>query len=344
MQCPRLHGVLESVLLNADYSSSLQAYFCPECHLVWMRALECRAYLGLDPEVLLAKAEKDAIDLKCAHCETICKCAHYQIEEGKNSYFHICPRCYACFFEAAQFALFYYLQLKTEREISGSMAVSPIDQPGLRCCDCGAEIPSFTSAQETEIGFCCTQCRQSPPILSEGKLQNVQLVTFHNMEIKIDHWMTTPRSRISITPVDPCLLDLRIFTLSAFQRICRFGHRTLKLHGQLRHHLDASESIEHFTPFHLFLKQHGTAECLSALDQMGKLDITFKPHSIIIELNAKRTGLETRLKFEALVRRFILVYERFVKQAARYVHDEAPSEEPPQPDDANLQSSETSVS
>lgn len=337
MQCPRLHGSLESVLLNADYSSSLQAYFCPECHLVWMRALECRAFLSLDPEALLEKAEKDSVDLKCPHCETICKCIPYEIEEGRDSRFHICPRCYACFFEPAQFALFYYLQLKNEREISGTQTPSPIDKPGLRCCDCGAEIASLDAATETEIGYCCTQCRQSPPVLSEGKLQNVQLVTFHNMEIKIDHWMTTPRSRVSITPVDPCLLDLQIFTLTAFQRICRLGHRKMKLHGVLRHHLDASESIEHFTPFHLFLKQHGAMECLASLDNLGKLDITFKPHSIIIELNAKRTGLETRLKFETIVRRFILTYERFAKLSVRYIpedEDQEPSateETPDQP-------------
>ena len=328
MQCPRLHGSLESILLNADYSSSLQAFLCPECRLVWMRALECRAFLGIDPEALLAKAERDDIDLKCSHCETVCKCVRYQLEDGKLCVFHICPRCYACFFDAAQFALQYYFQLKSDREISGTQSVSPLDRTGLRCCDCGAEIQSLDAAHRTEIGYCCAQCRQSPPVLSEGKLQNVQLITFHNMEIKIDHWMTTPRSRISITPVDPCLLDLQIFALTAFQRVCRLGHRKLKLHGTLRHHLDATEGIEHFTPFHVFLKQHGVVECLNALDQLGRLDITFKPHSIIIELNAKRTGLETRLKFEAIVRRFILAYERFAELSTRYIPVE------PEPKDA----------
>ena len=318
MLCPRMHGTLDSILLNADYSSPLYAYMCPECRGVWMRALECRAFLGIECEKVAAIADSAYVDLNCPHCKTVCKTAPIDLENGSQVIFHICPRCFACFFDAVQFCLIVGLQLKAERAISGMLAKSPIDNLGVKCCDCGTSVSSLDCLYDAGIGYCCQSCHANPPILSENKLQTVQLVTFHDMEIKVDHWQMTTRSRIAVTPVEPCLLDVHLYSLSPLQRVLRLGHRKLALHGNLRRHVDATEDMSRVTPWHVFLKQRGVAENLHQLTSLGQFELSFNPHSIIFELNAKQAGTETKMRFEAIVRRLLLAYERFVALSHLY--------------------------
>ena len=73
MQCPRMHGTLSPIVLNADFSSPLTAYLCTECHGVWMRTLECRAFLGLETEKIASNSEVAYVELDCPHCQTKCK-------------------------------------------------------------------------------------------------------------------------------------------------------------------------------------------------------------------------------------------------------------------------------
>ncbi len=332
MQCPRLHGSLESILLNSDFSKPLQAYLCPQCHGIWMRSLECRAYLGLECEKLVSQSNPANIGLSCSHCQTVCRSACVPTETGDLVEFHICPRCLACFFDAAQFAIIFYQQLKSERAISGIMSQSVLDDLGVVCCDCGAAVRQLDDLHDVGTGYCCQSCYNAPPIFSENKLQNVQLVTFHGMEIKIDHWQMSTRSRISVTPAEPCLLDVRLYSLSPWQRIARMGHRKLKLLGELGRHLDATEDAARVTPWHVFLKQRGVLENIKVLNRLGKIEITFKPHSIIFELNAKRSGTETKQKFEATTRRILLAYEKFVQLSHEYVEEEEEPEIIPEPD------------
>ena len=91
----------------------------------------------------------------------------------------------------------------------------------------------------------------------------------------------------------------------------------MALRGELRKYLDASEDIASCTPWHVFLAQRGTIECLEQLVELGKLRFTFKPHNLIFEIEGDRLGAETRLKFEAAVRRLLIVYERFVSTIER---------------------------
>ena len=322
MKCPRLHGTLEPVLLNADYSQPLQAYLCPWCHGIWMRSLECRAYLGLECEKFVQHAQAASIDLLCSHCQSSFRSVFLHLDTGEDIHFYICPRCQACYFDQTQFALIFYLQLKAERNISGVLAQTPLDNLGVQCCDCGCIVNNLEELHDVGIGYCCHNCHSVPPILSENKLQTVQLISFHNFEIKIEHFQNSVRSRIAVTPNDPCMFDVNLFSLTPWQRLMRMGKRKLRLHGELGRHVDATEDIEHVTPWHVFIKQRGVIENLTVLSRLGTLDITFRPHIIAFELNARRSGMETKLKFESAVRRLIVAYERFTILSQNYVSDD----------------------
>ena len=326
MQCPRLHGTLETVLLNSDISEPQYAYLCPECHGVWMRAMECRDFLGFESEMLLPHTSRATVDLPYPHCQHPAHIVDIELDNKERLKFYVCPRCFSVFFDATQFAQAFYQQLKAERSISDMLAHSPLDHFGLTCCDCGAEIKTLDEAHDAGIGYCCNKCHQTPPILSENKIQNVQLVTFHGMEVKIDHGMASSFSRISVTPVEPCQLDVHLFSLSPLKRVLSMGYRKMRFHGTLGHHLDASQDNKHKTPWHVFLRQRGVTHCIEIMAALGSIDVAFKPHSIIFELNAKRVGTDTKLKFETAVRRMLIAYERFVKLAKRYEHPEETDE------------------
>lgn len=330
MKCPRMHGSLESVLLNADFSTPLQAYLCTQCHGVWMRALECRTYLGIECEKLVSRASAAPIELACAHCQTSLKVVSVPLDNGETVDFYICPRCHACFFDQTQFALIFYLQLKAERDISGILARTPLDNLGVVCCDCGSVVNQLEGLYDVGIGYCCQHCHSTPPILSENKLQTVQLVSFHNLEIKIEHFQNSTRSRIAVTPFEPCLFDASIFSLSPVQRMMKLGSRKLKFRGELGRKLDATEDMKHVTPWHVFLKQRGVVENLAEISRLGAIEVTFKPHIIAFDLNAKRTGTETKLKFEASVRRMLIAYEKFVQLSKMYSFQEDVDNESPE--------------
>ena len=322
MQCPRLHGELEPIFLNADIASSMVAHLCPDCHGIWIRPAECLAFLGLDCKKLLHRSKHALIDLPCAGCGANFRSVEYALENGDSFWFHICPHCQACFFDGFQFSMVFYAQLKTERVVSGILAETPLDDLGTTCCDCGCAIHNLDEIYDAGTGFCCQGCHYNPPILSENKIQTVQLVTFHGMEIKIDHWQLSTRSRIAVTPVEPCRLEARLFSLSPVQRVCRLGRRKIAFHGELGRHVDGTEDIQFRTPWQLFLRQRGITDCLLELHRLGMIEVTFKPHNIIFELNANRAGTDTKLKFEALTRRIILAYEKYVELTHRYVQPE----------------------
>lgn len=318
MQCPRMHGSMEPVLLNAEFSEPQQAHLCSECHGVWMRANECQAVLGVDTGELIVRSNVAPVRLACPHCQTICRHASILPTDFEPIPLHVCPRCLSAFFDANGFSLTLFQQIKQERAVSCVLDQSPLDHLDVPCCDCGAEVANLDELHNVGIGYCCARCRLNPPILSEGKIQNVQLVTFHGMEIKIDHWLSTTRSRIAVTPVDPCLLNVCLSSLSPLQRVLRFGHRTLRLGGNLRRHLDATEGCDLCTPWHLFLVQRGVSQCLEDLVSLGEIVMTFKPHSIVFEMTAKRLGTDVRQKFETTIRRLLIAYERFTKLLHQY--------------------------
>ena len=322
MQCPRLHGQLDTVILNSDFQSPLRAYLCAECHGVWVPALSARSYLGLETDSLVRNSVVSPITLRCPHCQNAFRIHTLEYERDFCVDIYICPKCFSCFLDGTQYALVFHNQMRAERAVSGILAQSPLDNIGVTCCDCGAQIASLDELYDADIGYCCQKCRNNPPILSENKIQNVQLVTFHNMEIKIDHWQASTNSRIAVTPAEPCLLDARLFSLTNWERVERFGFRRLKLHGSLRHYVDATEGIEHITPWHVFLKQRGVIGCVEQLVALGKTSLTFKPHSLVFELSVEQMGTDTRIKFEVIVRRLLIAYERFVALTHRYTFPE----------------------
>ena len=334
MLCPRLHGHLDTVILNSEIQSPLRAYLCSECHGVWMPALEALSYLGLECEKLVRSAFTAPIALECPDCQTPFKLYTLQYESGLCIEIHICPRCYSCFMDGTQYALVFHNQMRAERAVSGILAQSPLDDIGVVCCDCGAVVSNIDDLYDAEIGYCCPKCHNNPSILSaDNKIQNVQLVTFHNMEIKLDHWQANTTSRIAVTPEEPCLLDVRLFSLTNWERFARLGYRKLKLHGNLRKYIDATEGIDHVTPWHVFLKQRGVTGCLEQLSALGKISLTFKPHSIVFEIDLERMGTDSRMRFEVIVRRLLIAYERFVSLMHRYsypqeIEPSAPAAQP----------------
>lgn len=311
MKCPRLHGKMTCINLSADLTQSQEAFLCPDCHGVWMRAHDCRAILGLEPSSDIRHTKTSSIPIACPHCQSRCHMTRLYDDDRPVVDALICPQCFSIFLDACGFALLFFRQLKTERASSNIASLSPLDNPNLSCCDCGGTIKSFDDAHYAGIGYCCGRCHDAPPILSENKLQNVQLVTFHGMEIKIDHWLSSVKSRISITPAEPCLFNVRIFSLSIGRRLLRFGLRTFPFGGKLGQHLDATQCLIPMSPWHVFISQRGVAYCLEELNCLGQLDMVFKPHCIVIELSAIRRGSDIRMRFESLVRRLLLVYERF---------------------------------
>ena len=338
LQCPRLHGHLDPVILNSELQSSLRAYLCTECHGVWLPALEAQSYLGLECEKLVRSAFTASIALECPYCQTPFKLRTLEYESGFSVDIHICPRCFSCFLDGTQYALVFHNQMRAERAVSGILAQSPLDSIGVVCCDCGAIVNNLDELYDAGIGYCCQKCQNTPPILSaDNKIQNVQLVTFRNMEIKLDHWQASTTSRISVTPEEPCLLDVRLFSLSNWNRFARMGYRKLKLHSKLRRHIEATEGIEHITPWHIFLKQRGVTNCLEQLVDLGQISLTFKPHSIVFEVDLERMGTDTRMRFEVIVRRLLIAYERFVSLMHRYSYpdDTETIAEAPQTDSAD---------
>ena len=145
---------MEIVHLNADFSASQDAWLCPDCHGVWMRANECLAVLGLDCSRLIPKSCKAPIALECPHCRSAFLATSVDFDGHDPIRFHICPRCEACFFDSCGFAMVFYQQLRIERAASGTLAHSPLDQMGVKCCNCGAAISGPDEMFDAGIGYC----------------------------------------------------------------------------------------------------------------------------------------------------------------------------------------------
>ncbi|MCL2325964.1 MAG: hypothetical protein FWC40_05640 [Proteobacteria bacterium] len=326
MQCPRLHGAMIPIHLSAACASSRQAFFCEECRAVWMKAAECKDYLGIDTELARLKLQHTYIDLSCPQCLTT-----LQFRRFAGYVVYVCGQCRSCFMDSGVLPCLLDSLKETflptdsalplpnsDKAVPSLTAPSPIDRLGMTCCECDAEIPHPGEAHMGAIGCCCQRCTSTPQLISEQKFQNAQLVTFRSMEVKVDHWRRNSHSVIAVTPAEPCLLNVTLYSLSLPVRMLRFGYRKLALRGKLRRRLDASEGIEFKTPWHVFLKQRGIIECLDELSTMGSICIEFMPHSIIFDLENHSRSVELRHRFEASVRRLLLAYERFVLLTKRY--------------------------
>ena len=67
---------------------------------------------------------------------------------------------------------------------------------------------------------------------------------------------------------------------------------------------------------------------------MGNITITFKPHCMIFEMDAFRLGTEVRQRFESIIRRMLIAYERFVALSHRYrMPEQEEAQEPLHEDD-----------
>lgn len=313
MECPRFHGEMCPIELSSAADNSRVAWFCEECHSVWMRESDYRAFVNTEISIDETQFSYPSIDILCPHCSERFKYFEY---EGWRFYW--CSRCQAFYFDAEVLPVLMNRSLDDDKKKTNH---SPFESFAIRCDDCGAKIEDLADVTPSPIGCSCKKCASNAPVLSDSKQLEVQIVTFHDMEVKIDRLMSSGRCRISVTPAVPGKLNVSMHTLSLWERIRQLGWRCLALRGELRKHLDASEDIEGCTPWHVFLNQRGTVECLELLNELGKLRFTFKPHNLIFEIEGERLGAETRLKFESTVRRLLIVYERFVSTIQRCYED-----------------------
>jgi len=315
MECPRLHGMMQTIDLSPDPSEPHLAYFCEHCHAVCVSDIDCHDWLGLDYQSSSRVCDGESglwvpsIDLKCARCSESLLAARVC---GWNAY--VCPRCHSWFLDAGVLPFLMHEYHEKLRSAGAHIELEPVELMPLKCADCGVEIPSIKDvfSYDYEIGCYCKKCGTNLS-LSETKQQEVQIVTFHGMEVKIDRLKRSNTSRIMVTPVQPGKLNVFVHSLSTWERIKLLGWRKLALRGELRSHIDASEGIERCTPWSVFLKQRGVVECLQDIQQLGDFRITFKPHNLIFELDGDRVGAETRLHFEEAVRRMLILYERYEK-------------------------------
>ena len=312
MECPRLHGELQSVDISRNASDSKLVGHCGVCHAVCMSDLNLHELVGVEYATLSADAfVQPAIDLNCPQCHDGLQCDGRLLEtsfDGWRAY--VCPRCHQWFLDAG--VLTYLLRRNNERLRSSGVNLdeAPAERVFLKCTDCGGEIDAIQDAFSSAIGCSCKKCHDQAPILSETKFQESQLVTFHGMEVKIDRLRNDFR-RIMVTPVQPGRLNVSVRSLSIWERIWRLGWRNLALRGDIRHCIDASEGVDRITPWTVFLKQRGVTDCLEALNEIGRFSITFKPHNLIFELEGDLIGAEMQLRFEATVRRLLIAYEKY---------------------------------
>lgn len=309
MECPRFHGEMSPIELSPTIENSRLAWFCEECHGVWMRESDYRGLVNTDFGLDMSVLSYPAMDLMCPHCSE-----RFKYLEWDGWRLYVCRRCQAVYFDADVLPMFMARSMDEDKKTTNH---SPLEHLCMKCDDCGAKIEQLSELSPSPIGCSCKKCASSAPVLSESKQLEVQIVTFHDMEVKIDRFQSSSRCRISVTPAVPGKLNVSMHTLSRWERFRRMGWRCMALRGELRKYLDASEDIASCTPWHVFLAQRGTIECLEQLVELGKLRFTFKPHNLIFEIEGDRLGAETRLKFEAAVRRLLIVYERFVSTIER---------------------------
>lgn len=313
MKCPRFHGELCPIELSDTTDHSRLAWFCTECHGAWLREHDYRALVSTDFCFDSSELLDPSIDLLCPNCAERMRYGEWDCWR-----FYVCSRCQAFYLDAAVLPVFMNRSMDEDKKKTNH---SPIGHFVVRCDDCGTNIDDFSELCASPLGCCCKKCAANAPVLSESKQLEVQIVTFHDMEVKIDRLKSSGHCRISVTPAVPGKLNVSLHTLSPWERVRQLGWRCMALRGKLRKHLDASEDINGRTPWHVFLKQRGTIECLEQLDRLGKLRFTFKPHNLIFEIEGDKLGAETRLKFETAVRRLLIAYERFVAMIGRCYSD-----------------------
>ncbi len=328
MECPRLHGNMTAIELSSDIEESSPAFYCETCHAVFLSEADCCDHVDIDVKAIpKAELQEPVVDLVCPNCGGL-----FRAIEREGCRLYVCTECCAAFLDAGIMATLMNRILKKERDSGSAIEAAPFERMTFKCDDCGATIDSIEDMTVSPIGCSCKKCAATPPILSESKQLEVQIVTFHGMEVKIDRAMTSRITRISVTPAEPGKLDVYIHSLSWVERLYQLGWRRLDLHGTLRKKLDASEDIACRTPWQMFLKQRGIIECFERMQEMGNIKVTLKPHSLIFELEGDRIGAETRMKLEATVRRFLIAYERYTAAVnALYAKDNrgALQEEPP---------------
>ncbi len=340
MECPRLHGKMQTIDLSPDINDPHTASFCEYCHAICLSDIDCHDWLGIDYQSSSEAVDGESclfeppIELKCARCSESLLAVRVC---GWIAY--VCPRCHTWFLDAGVPPFLMQAYHDKLRASGSNFELEPVELTAFKCADCGADIPSIKDACsfDYEIGCYCKKCSANLS-LSEMKQQEVQLVTFHGMEVKIDRLKRSNTSRIMVTPVQPGRLNVFVHSLSTWERLKRFGWRKLALHGELRSNIDASEGIDRCTPWCVFLKQRGVVECLLDIQQLGDFRITLKPHNLIFELDGNSIGAETRLHFEEAVRRMLILYERYEKMllAVYDMHVDPEDDESLQPLDADL--------
>ncbi|MGI5830218.1 MAG: hypothetical protein ACOX8U_08650 [Bradymonadia bacterium] len=311
IRCPRFHGSLSKIALNADIGSERFAYLCSFCGGVHIKAQEWHDILHLESSFSKDALYPTRIPMVCESCNE----ARSIVLVDELPVFY-CARCESYWLDAGIFPVL--LSSEVEKQTGAAPSNSPFSPLNISCCDCGVNIASACDAHACPIGMICTRCYHAPPGFMENKVNNFQMLTFKGMEVKVEHWGQSVRSLIAVTPAQPCLLNVRLHSLSLQERILRFGRRRIAFAGALGKKIDADQDIKLRTPFKVFLSQRGVVALINDIASLGSMDLQFRPHNLSFELHALRISNEIRLHFEVAVRRLLIAYSRFAELSELY--------------------------
>lgn len=311
MKCPRNHGELCRVGLKSEMDSLSHAALCEWCGGVFLESAVAQEILGLSSVTDKSILSGMSVSLECPKCGCLLKCC---MIVGIVAMY--CENCASYWLDSETFPLLRWMHI--EKDTGSAPDVSPLNPLILNCADCGTRIQTREEACLCSLGVVCEKCAREGIGFFGNKVHNFQMLTYKGMEVKIDHWSQSSRSRISVTPVEPCLIDTTLSSLSLIRRIMHLGSRKFEFPGLFNQYFTAGERILSGSPLHIFLTQPGVAPLFVELCELGKITIEFKPHNLTFDFEAPTQSTEIRLKFENIVRHILIAYTRFVSLSHLY--------------------------
>ncbi len=303
MECPRYHGKLEHISVAYSSEQVIGLKQCLRCGGVFMNQ-QAQHSLFISDYALMPASIKPLFNMKCPSCGSL-----FRISDSGRVHLRSCEKCGGIWVDMG--ALPILLAQHTSFPSFG-IQNGELDRISVHCIDCNRAMHTFEELHSTILGFCCDDCFRRAQGLSGQKVQNLQMLRYRGMEVKIDHRIQTTHSRISVTPVEPTPLDITLRSLSWPERLIRLGYRRFRFEGPITRYFETDAPIDPI--FRLFLAQKGVIELLYRMRLLGRTELSFKPHNLRFEIEPDYASTAIRLRFEIVVRRFLNAYLNFEKR------------------------------